>query len=100
MCKDPCNEKSVHETPEAYLFTRILVFHVLIFWPDFAGSTAPDQLQPGIVVERVLKGSEAEKAGLREGDVLLGWTQGSASGSFIFPFDLNTSRRNRDLAEG
>lgn len=56
------------------------------------GQKPPDrgvnELLPGIVVERVVKGSEADKAGLREGDVLLRWTRATASGSLIFPLDL------------
>jgi len=34
------------------------------------------QLLPGVVVEKIEKNSEAEKAGLREGDVLLSWIRG------------------------
>lgn len=54
-----------------------------------AGSASAEQLQPGVVVETVVQGSEGEKAGLKEGDVLLQWTRGTATGTFTLPFDLN-----------
>ena len=46
------------------------------------------QLQHGAVVERVAKYSEAEKAGLAEGDVILRWSRGDASGGIQSPFAL------------
>ena len=39
---------------------------------------APRRPPAGVVVEEVVKGSAAEKAGLREGDVLLGWRRPAA----------------------
>jgi len=50
--------------------------------------TAQD-LKPGVVVEKVTNNSEAEKAGLREGDVLLTWVRGDAKGELTSPFDLS-----------
>src|SRR5260370_7259731 len=47
------------------------------------------QLKPGIVVESVAKYSEAEKAGLQEGDLLLSWSRGDAKGEIESPFDLS-----------
>jgi hypothetical protein len=47
------------------------------------------QLKSGIVVEEVAKNSESEKAGLKEGDVLLGWSRGEAKGEIDSPFDLS-----------
>src|SRR5215472_9043695 len=44
--------------------------------------------QPGLVVEKVEPGYQANRAGIREGDVLLSWTQGEAFGKFESPFDL------------
>jgi tetratricopeptide (TPR) repeat protein len=58
-------------------------------------SSAPKvepQLLPGVVVEKVDKNSEAEKAGLREGDVLLSWSrgdQGDQQGDIQSPFDVS-----------
>jgi tetratricopeptide (TPR) repeat protein len=47
------------------------------------------QLLPGVVVEKVEKNSEAEKAGLREGDVLLSWSRGDEQGKIESPFDVS-----------
>lgn len=47
------------------------------------------QVKPGSVVEAVAKNSEAEKAGLQEGDLLLGWSRGNDQGEIISPFDLS-----------
>ncbi len=49
------------------------------------------QLKPGIVVEEVAKHSEAEKAGLQAGDVLLSWSRGDAKGGIESPFDLSAT---------
>jgi hypothetical protein len=45
-------------------------------------------LLPGVVVEKVGKNSVAEKAGLREGDILLRWSRGEAKGIIDTPTDL------------
>ena len=45
-------------------------------------------LAPGIIVESVEKNSEGEKAGLKEGDVILRWSRGDAKGDIASPFDL------------
>jgi tetratricopeptide (TPR) repeat protein len=50
---------------------------------------AEPQLLPGVVVEKVEKNSEAEKAGLREGDVLLSWSRGDQQGKIESPFDVS-----------
>src|SRR5215831_12306704 len=47
------------------------------------------QLNPGVVVEKVAKGSEGERAGLKEGDVVLSWSRGDLKGSVDSPFDLS-----------
>ena len=46
------------------------------------------ELKQGVVVEKVAKNSEAEKAGLKEGDLLLHWARGDAQGEIQSPFDL------------
>jgi CHAT domain-containing protein/Tfp pilus assembly protein PilF len=46
-------------------------------------------VRPGIVVETVAKNSEAEKAGLAEGDVILAWTRGDVKGEIQSPFDVS-----------
>ncbi len=45
-------------------------------------------VRPGVVVERVTKGTEAELAGIKPGDVLVSWTRGNAKGEIDSPFDL------------
>jgi len=44
--------------------------------------------RPGIVVESVAKHSEGDKAGLSEGDIVLGWSRGESGGKIGSPFDL------------
>jgi len=46
------------------------------------------ELKPGVVVEEVAKYSEAEKAGLKQGDVILHWARGETTGEIQSPFDL------------
>src|SRR5579859_6855388 len=57
---------------------------------DVANGNVSEELNPGIVVEEVKKNSEGERAGLREGDILLSWRRGDAKGVFESPFDLYT----------
>jgi S1-C subfamily serine protease len=55
-----------------------------------AQPAAAETLGPGVVVEEVEKKSAVEKAGLQDGDVLLGWSRGDHAGVFESPFDLIT----------
>jgi CHAT domain-containing protein/Tfp pilus assembly protein PilF len=50
--------------------------------------SAEPPLKQGIVVDWLTKNSQAERAGVRPGDILLSWTRGEASGHFDSPFDL------------
>src|SRR5260370_1265856 len=50
---------------------------------------APAELGRGVVIEAVKKNSEAEKAGLQEGDTLLHWARGAVQGEIESPFDLS-----------
>lgn len=52
------------------------------------GAASCVNMKSGIVVETVAKNSEAEKAGLGEGDVILAWTRGDMKGELGSPFDL------------
>ena len=46
------------------------------------------QLRRGLVVEEVSKDSQAEKAGVHTGDILLSWSRAGVQGEFGSPFDL------------
>ena len=54
-----------------------------------ASAKAPAEFGRGVVIEAVKKNSEAEKAGLQEGDILLHWARGAAQGEIESPFDLS-----------
>jgi CHAT domain-containing protein/Tfp pilus assembly protein PilF len=45
-------------------------------------------LEKGLIVEQVITNSQAQRAGVQPGDVLLGWNRGSVYGDFQSPFDL------------
>src|SRR5258708_13026923 len=49
----------------------------------------------GVVVESLLIHLEGERAGLKEGDILLAWRQGNAKGEFESPVDLPFVRLER-----
>jgi CHAT domain-containing protein/Tfp pilus assembly protein PilF len=58
--------------------------------PDHQVGTACDvaEVKPGVVVESIEKRSEAKKAGLEEGDIILRWSRGDSVGEVQSPFDL------------
>lgn len=68
-----------------------LVFFLSLVQTGFGQpvSTAGPDLGRGIVIEKIQKHSEAEKFGLREGDILLRWSRGDHTGTFDSPFDLS-----------
>ena len=45
-------------------------------------------LQKGLVVEQVSKNTQAQRAGMRPGDILLSWRRADEHGEFESPFDL------------
>lgn len=49
---------------------------------------AQDVPQRGVIVESAVAGFEANKAGLRSGDIVQTWTRGGANGTIKSPFDL------------
>jgi CHAT domain-containing protein/tetratricopeptide (TPR) repeat protein len=78
-------------------FNRILLLSALVLsalsilgQPTHRVETSTD-LKPGVVVEEVAKYSEAGKAGLKEGDVILRWARGEAVGEIQSPFDLSAA---------
>lgn len=70
------------------LFVSVLAFFPGQFCVGQVAIASPN-LGPGIVVEWVAKDSAAEKAGLKEGDILLRWSRGENKGIFESPFDLS-----------
>src|SRR6266568_9086010 len=55
---------------------------------SYSATNLSEELKPGVVVEKISKGSKAEKAGLQEGDILLNWISPNAQGEIKSPFDL------------
>jgi CHAT domain-containing protein/tetratricopeptide (TPR) repeat protein len=55
---------------------------------DQTAHTAEDEIGAGVVVGKVAPYSEAEKAGIKEGDVLLSWSRGDSKGVIHSPFDV------------
>jgi CHAT domain-containing protein/tetratricopeptide (TPR) repeat protein len=63
----------------------------LLILSVFTQTNADDirfSLLQGVVIEKITKNSEAEKAGLQAGDILSSWTRGDAKGQIETPFDL------------
>src|SRR5260370_41060180 len=61
----------------------------IIFGQDSPkADNASAQLNPGIVVDRIARNSVGEKAGLKEGDILLRWSRGDRVGQTDSPLDL------------
>src|ERR1700761_9027269 len=55
---------------------------------DLVSRTNANQIPPGVVVEKIDKGSAGERAGLKESDVIVKWTRDDAYGSIDSPFDV------------
>src|SRR5258708_36927797 len=56
--------------------------------PGVDASGRVDEFPPGGVVERIVKNSEADRAGLRAGDVLLAWNRGEIEDEIRSPLAL------------
>ena len=72
---------------------------MVLFWASLAfgqavsgqpSAAGVDDLQPGAAIESIEKNAEGHKAGMQEGDVLLGWSRIGARGKIDSPFDLLT----------
>jgi CHAT domain-containing protein len=55
--------------------------------PQGLAASTPTPLS-GVTVETVEAGGEGQKAGMQQGDIILEWSRGSASGKITSPFDL------------
>jgi len=53
-----------------------------------SGGPAHNEIDRGVVVEKVAPHSESEKAGLQQGDILLAWSRGDRNGEIQSPFDI------------
>jgi CHAT domain-containing protein/tetratricopeptide (TPR) repeat protein len=62
--------------------------------PSATGRKLPHQelVRPGVVVEKVEKGSGGEKAGIQKGDVIVSWSGCNEHRSINNPFDLDWVR--------
>lgn len=49
---------------------------------------SPLPVLPGVIVENLEAGGEGSKAGMQQGDILLTWSRGDASGKIESPFDM------------
>jgi CHAT domain-containing protein/tetratricopeptide (TPR) repeat protein len=59
------------------------------------GGCPGQDLQPGLVVEKVNAGSAAEKTGIREADILLHWSMGAARGDVEPLYGLEILQREQ-----
>jgi CHAT domain-containing protein/Tfp pilus assembly protein PilF len=64
-----------------------IVIHVTLCAFSAAKSPSPSRtIEPGLVVESVVRGRQADKLGVRSGDIIRGWRRGDAKGIFDSPF--------------
>jgi CHAT domain-containing protein/Tfp pilus assembly protein PilF len=56
--------------------------------PSDGKAAASRELNRGVIVESVVKGTQADKLGIRSGDTLLRWKRGAVHGQIRSPFDL------------
>jgi CHAT domain-containing protein/Tfp pilus assembly protein PilF len=74
----------------AMLFVAFFYWAFSLAWAQTPQAESATALKPGIVIEKIAKYSEAEKAGLAEGDIILRWSRSDAKGQIQSPFDLIT----------
>jgi CHAT domain-containing protein/tetratricopeptide (TPR) repeat protein len=64
-----------------------IVINVTLCAFSAAESPSPSRtIEPGLVVESVVRGRQADKLGVRPGDIMRGWRRGDAKGVFDSPF--------------
>jgi hypothetical protein len=68
---------------------KMLLAIVLAAVVSVTASARAEEIQSGAVVEKIAKSSQAEKAGIQEGDLLLRRVRGDAKGEIESPFDLS-----------
>src|SRR5450432_2704469 len=56
---------------------------------SFAKETSPACVNPGIIVESIVKGRQADKLGVRPGDIMLRWSRGDVAGEIDSPFAVS-----------
>src|SRR5579864_987125 len=71
-----------------YSFAVIINFSKLSFCQPQAvmDCRSSQALSQGVTVESVVKGSQADRLGIRPGDILLGWGRGAEKGTIDSPF--------------
>jgi CHAT domain-containing protein/Tfp pilus assembly protein PilF len=69
----------------------VLLCALPLHWRPFqsAQEAVSDNLNPGVLVEKVAKSSEAADAGLAAGDIILRWSRDDNSGTIDSPLDLS-----------
>jgi len=66
-----------------------LVIFASLSMPGQSVSSNPSgKLQSGVVVEQALQGWSGDKAGIKEGDVILRWSRGTIGGDLASPYDV------------
>src|SRR5947209_19919576 len=88
----PLSRRVIQGTRMNQCVPALLLICLPIFIPGPVSAQAVYEnagtVQPGVVVEQVAKSSEGEKAGLKEGDILLVWNQGGLEAEIKSPIDL------------
>ncbi len=72
--------------------SRVRVFFLLLGLsplPAVLTAPMPDEPEEGAIVEEIMKGRAADRAGIRPGDLLFSWSRGEGNGGPVrSPFDL------------
>src|SRR5260370_42561945 len=73
----------IRRPPRSTLFP-----YTTLFRSAFAAMEPPASrvLERGVTVESVVKGTQADRLGIRPGDILLSWSRGNEKGAIDSPF--------------
>ena len=66
-----------------------VAFVLILVTAGIAGDRPISEPPGGVVVETVLQGLAADRAGFQEGDVVLAWKRGESKGEIQSPFDIH-----------